>query len=340
LADVVDRFGLLYALQQAGRGIAHQPIKALAFAQAVIEQLRKERPLSSERSQAPERLVPWHGLWAQAHVLAALSRMWTKDFTQARASLLVAYRSFGRVGDETGLAIAELTEAQRRAFTHDGNSALALAARARMTFERRGLDDLAARAMVAEGLSYFELGRQEDAVRAYRAALPVFERYGLWSNYVGALNSIGTSLTKLGRPDEARREYARALRRFSKEADRYWIGYLRTGLAETMFASGRYGEAAVSAARAAQVFRELDLRANALIANLLEIESWARHGSIARARHRLDLFLTDVRREQGLDPSVTRDLARVLSGADPDFEKLASLRRYVEEVLQAGAGAK
>lgn len=340
LAEVANRFGLLYALQEAGRGIAQQPINALGFAQVVMRRLRDEQPSPAERTGLPERLVPWSGLWAQAHVLASLACMWTKDFSQARSSLLAAYRSFARTGDETGLAIVELTEAQRRAFTHEGRAALALAQRARTTFEGRGLDDLAARAMVAEGLAFSALGRQEEAVLAYREALPVFERYGLWSNYVGALNSIGTSLTTLGRPDEARREYARALRRFSRETDRYWIGFLRTGLAETLFAARRYQEAALSASRAAQVFRDLRLQANALIATLLEIESWARHGSTSRARHRLELFWTEVQREPILDPSVMRDLAGALAGQNPDFEKLALLRGQVEEVLLSRVGTK
>jgi tetratricopeptide (TPR) repeat protein len=333
LADAAHRFGLLYALQEAGRRIAQQPINALGFAQAVMRWLGDEQPSRAERNGIPERLVPWSGLWAQAHVLASLACMWTKDFSQARSSLLTAYRSFAQTGDETGMAIVELTEAQRRAFTHEGSTALALAERARTTFESRGLDDLAARAMVAEGLAYSALDRQEEAVLAYRGALPVFERYGLWSNYVGALNSIGTCLTKLSRLDEARREYARAFRRFSRETDRYWIGFLRTGLAETLFAARRYQEAAVSASRAAQAFRDLGLRANALIATLLEVESWARHGSMGRARHRLELFWTEVQSEQLLDPSVMRDLAGALAGRNPDFERIALLRAQVEEVL-------
>lgn len=326
-----DRLGLLYELQEAGRTIAHDPLKAGAFAQLVLNKL-ENHPRTARRTPA-EVSVPWNVLRAQAHVLVALSCMWTKEFTQAGAHLLLANRLFGHAGDNTGVAIVELTEAQRRAFTHDGRTALVLARRARATFEAYGLEDLAARAMVAEGLAHFALNQQEDAVRSYRAALPVFERYELWSNYVGALNSIGTSLVRLGRADEARREYARALRRFSRDTQLYWLGFLRTGLAETLLAAGRCAEAAVAAARAATILRELGLGANALIAALLEIESWARHGNIDRARHRLELFFQSVTREHVLDTSVLQELHDALTGAHPDFERLAMIRHHAEEAL-------
>jgi len=330
LAETEERFALLYALQEAGRQIAENPLHALAFARATMRRLRNE---PSHASPA-ERVVPRRVLWAQTHVLTALACIWTKELAQARSHLIVAYRSFARAGgDETGLAIVELTEAQRRAFVHDAYGALVLSRRARLTFEARGLEDLAARARVAEAHGFFVLDQHEEALRACRQALPVFERYALWSNYVGALNSIATFLVKLGRLDEARREYARALRRFSRETHGYWLGYLRIGLAETLFAAGRYREAAVFAARAAEVFRSFGLSATALTASLLEMESWAQHGSLDRARHRLKLFLQEVR-GQALDPTVVQDIADALAGANPDFERLASLRQTIQELLQ------
>jgi tetratricopeptide (TPR) repeat protein len=332
LADTEQRFALLYALQEAGRQIAENPLRALEFAHSAIRRLRTEAPSGS--AVPAERVVPRLVLWAQAHVLAALACMWTKEFGEARSHLIIAYRSFARGGgDETGLAIVELTEAQRRGFVHEGRTALSLARRARATFEARGLEDLAARALVAEAHGFLDLDQYEEALRVCRQALPVFERYEIWSNYVGGLNSIATFLVKLGRLDEARQEYARALRRFSRETHGFWLGYLRIGLAETLFAAGRYREAALFAARAAEVFRSFALSATALTASLLEVESWARHGNLDRARHRLELFQQEIR-DQVLDPAVTRDIADALSGSNPDFERLASLRQAVQEILQ------
>jgi tetratricopeptide (TPR) repeat protein len=335
LSDGEHRFALLYALQQAGREIAEDPVGALGFARAVLERLDSEPAAPTGPPPAAERMVPQAVLLAQAHLLAAMACMWTKDFARARSSLVAAYRSFARGGgDETSLAHVELVEAQRRAFVHEGAGALILARRAQATFEARGLEDVAARAIGARGLAYSDLGREEEAVGCFRQALPVYERHELWSNYVGCLNSIATSLTSLGRVDEARREYARALRRFSQERHRYWLGYIRTGLAETLFAAGRYSEAAAASARAAQVFRACGLRANAYIATLLEIESRARGGSLERARHRLDLLERRISRDRALDPTVLHDLADALSGADLDFERLAALRLQAEDVLR------
>lgn len=336
-----DRFGLLYALQEAGLQIAENPLSAIDFARAAIAELQE--PLASAKGEAgdAEAAVPRLVLLAQANVLAALAFLWTKEFSEAGSHLVVAYRAFveGR-GDEASLALVEMTEAQRRAFVHDGATALALARRAGATFEDLGLEDSAARALVVEGLAHFALGQQEDAIRCYRKALPVFERQQLWSNYVGALNSIATSLTTLDRLDEARREYARALRRFSQDRHRYWLGYLRIGFAETLFAGARFAEAAVSASRAARVFANAGLRVNSLIATLLEVECWARSGSISRAQHRLDLFWSDVERDRALDRAVVRELEEALSGANPDYQRLSNLREQIGETLRQRLKAK
>jgi len=272
---------------------------------------------------------------------SAMACMWTRDFSRARSRLVLAYRDFARGGGgEIDLALVESVEAQRRAFANEGAGALVLARRAQTTFEELGVDDLAARAIGARGLAFSTLGREEDAVRCFREALPVYERHELWSNYVGCLNSIATSLNRLGRVDEARREYARALRRFSQERHRSLLGYLRIGLAETLFGAGRFSQASVAAARAAQVFRDAGMRATGYIATLLEIESRVRQGSLDRARHRLDLLRREISRDPTLDPSVIREIADALSVADPDMERLGTLRLQIEELIARSAREK
>lgn len=340
LGQAEQRYALLYALQQAGREIAEDPVRVSVFAEAVLRNVRSEAVARRPLEEA-DQLVPLPVIRGQAHLLSAMACMWTRDFSRARSSLVLAYRAFARGGGgELDLAHVELVEAQRRAFGNEGAAALVLARRAQTTFEELGLDDFAARAIGAQGLAYSTLGREEDAVRCFREALPVYERHELWSNYVGCLNSIATSLTSLGRVDEARRDYARALRRFSQERHRYWLGYLRIGLAETLFAAGRFSEASASSARAAQVFRDAGMRANAHIATLLEIESRARQGSLDRARHRLDLLRREISRDRTLDPSAIGEIADALSAADPDMERLNTLRLQLEELLAQAAREK
>ncbi len=337
LGDSSQRLGLLYALQESGRRIAESPERASHFASAAISRLESSSR-SAYSDTVPEAIAPWFLLWGQAHVLAAQGHLWTKNFKRAGSSLRVAYRAFGKIGDETSLAITELNESQRRSFVGLGQTALVLAARARKTFEERGLDDLAARAMVAEGLAYFDLEQHEQAVAAYRTSLPVFERYALWSNFVGATNSIATSLVQLGRLDEARREYARALRRFSREDHRSWQGFLRIGIAEILFAAGRFRDAARSAAAAGKVFADCGLRANALIVWLLEIECWARCGDMVRSQNRLDAFLRASQAEQAIDRTVRRKMESALAGARPNLDQLAKLRsRLGDELLRSSA---
>jgi len=261
--------------------------------------------------------------------------LWLKEFAQARPHVIVAYRSFARAdAQDVSFALVEHFESQRRSLTGEGRTALVLARRARETFEDLGMEDYTARTMVAEGLAQWAMENHEDAVRAYRSALPIFERQGLWSNYIGALNSIATSLTRLGRFDEARREYARALRRFSAEQHRYWLGYLRIGFAEALFAAERFSEAAVAASRAETVFAQAGQRAHQLISLLLEVESWARAGDLGRARQRLDLFRREVERDHALDPAVQKELVAALSGANPDYQTISTLRRRIDELLE------
>jgi tetratricopeptide (TPR) repeat protein len=330
-----QRFALLYALKESARRIAEGPLSALEFAGAALQRLRRE---ASDRESPAEQMVPWSALWVQAHVLAAQAHLWTKQFQKSRAHLVTAYRALARGdGDETSFAYIELIESQRRFFSGEPDAALALASRARHTFDSYGLEDLAARATVAEGLALRGLGRFEDAVQRYRLALPVFERYELWSNYVGALNSLGTALHQLGRLDEARREYARALRRFSREQHRSWLGYLQYGLAEVLFSGRRFRHAAMSLSRAARYFADVGLRASALLAKLHEIESWARHGDVPRARHRLELFVNELAKDRTLDRTVALQLAQALSGEHPDFERIGILRQEAEQQIQRRA---
>jgi tetratricopeptide (TPR) repeat protein len=331
------RFALLYALQEAGRQSAENPIRIKDFARQAIDWLRRQR--SAGESDAAERMVPKLTLRAHAHMLLAIASLWTKEFSRARSHLVVAYRSFGPSAQETSLALVELNEAQRRALTGEGPSALALAKRARETFEAQGMEDYAARARAAEGLAHIMLKEPEEALEALRSALPVFERHGLWSNYVGTLNNAATFLTSLGRFEEARRDYARALRRLSREEHRYWIGYLRVGFAEALFAAGRFDEAAAAASRAGIVFEEAGLRAHHLIAMLLEVESWARHGSLERARRRLEIFWKEIARDQALDSTVLRELGDALSGANPDYQAISGLRRQIDDMLRQRYGS-
>jgi tetratricopeptide (TPR) repeat protein len=331
-----QRFGLLYALQEAGRRSAENPFAARRLAVRTVRWLRDGRNAArSDEWESAERLVPALVLRAQSRLLQGVACLWNKDYSEARTHFAAAYRSFARGGaDVTSLAAVELAESQRRGLAGEGAAALTLARRARQTFEEIGLEDYAARGMVAEGLALSALGRPREAVTCYRDALPVFEKYGLWSNSVGALNSAATALLKIGELDAARREFARALRRFSRESHRYWLGYLRTGLAEVLFAAGHYAEGAVSAARAARIFEEGGLRALMFIAMLLEVECWARSGNLQRARHRLELFWTKIERDGALDRVVVQKLEAALTGADPTYERLSSLRRQVNDLIQ------
>jgi tetratricopeptide (TPR) repeat protein len=328
LSDTRARFGLLYALQDAGRRVGEGTARASALADAAIRNLRQKRLHRDGEAAAPLLM-----LWAQAHVLAGQCLLWSKNFERAGVHLRSAYRAFGRLGDETGLAIVELNEAQRRALAHDGESALVLARRARATFADLTLEDLAARALVAEGLAYFELDRQEDAVGRYREALPIFQRCELWGNWIGTLNSLATSLNRIGRFDEARSEYARALRRFSTREHRAWRGFLLDGLAEVLFRAGKYRDAAAAYGRAARAYADSGLIAHALMISAAEVESWIKAGEPGRARDRLELIRAAVARETRLEKTVLNDVRAALASATLGENEFSACRRQLQSAL-------
>ncbi len=322
-----DRFALLYALQEAGPRIAESPVRTLRLAEAALERLRRDA--AEQRSGDADAVVPRLAIVAQAHTLAGQACNWTSEFLRAGSHLRIAYRSFSEIGDEIGLATVEHLESQRRFFLERPQEALTLALRARRTFHALGLEDMRARSSVAVGIALYRLGGHEKALRIFREAAAVFEKRALWSNYINCLNNIGACLQQTGRLDEARQEYARALRRFPRNEARS-LAFLRHGLAEVLFCAGRYREAALSVSRAVRLYAGLNLSARALTASLLEIESWARSGDLARARHRLEIFQIEVRRHGGLDPAITAEIERALSGAHPDFARVAELRRQAQ----------
>ncbi len=333
LSDLTVRFALLYALQEAGLEIAESPMRALGLALAALDRLQGE--VAGDPMTPAERILPLRTLAAQAHLLAGQGRNWTGELEQARGHFEQAYRAFGEsTGDDLSLAIVELYESQRRAFAGDPKAGLSLARRARATFEELELEDYAARARVAEGISLSKLGRESEALEAFQSAVPVFQKRELWSNYVGAVNAVGACLARQGRLDEARREYARALQSVSRDRHAAWVGYIRNGLALVLFQAGNYRAAALAFLQVSRLFRDLGNIANALTASLYEIESWAACGQLARAAQRFEIFRTEVARHDALDPVIVRQLEAALSGNDPDLEEVAKLRDSAGQMMR------
>ncbi len=331
LEEPAQRFALYYALQESARRITESPHQALEFAEAVLG-APKPSVLSAASRQA-EAMLPWLDVRGQANLLAAQANLWHKEYEAARAHLTAAYHDLARGGDETALAVVEMTESQRRSFLGEGLHALALARRARATFEERGLEDFKARAAVAEGLALSVLADFDAAISAYREALPVFERLELWSNYVAALNSLATALYRSGRLDEARREFARVLRRLSHERHRSVLGYLRHGLGDILFSAERFREAALSFDRAAQLYEESDLRASSLTATLAAAESWARSNSPELAGERLDRVARDLTGDRALEQSVRQAISGAIARTTAEVNGIASLRQQVKLIL-------
>lgn len=336
LGDPAARYLLLYGLDEACRRLSDAPGRFLRLAEAVLERLEVEdRPSRSLASDA-ELLVPIATLVGQAHQLAGQAANWTGEIEKARVHLEASYKSFPHEtdSDEIRLAITEFDESQRRTFARLSSQAVALAKRARETFERFGMDDFSARALVGQGLALSEVHDFEGSLPLFRSALPVFEKLQLWKNYISVLSNIGTSLARLGRLEEARREYARSLRRVSRDQHPALLAFLRVGLARVLFFGGQYADAAKSFLQAATLFRELEQIGDLLSANLWEIESWARSGDTTRARHRLEIFRASVARVQALDPFIGNQLEDALSGRDPDLERIAELRERAETTLR------
>jgi tetratricopeptide (TPR) repeat protein len=334
-ADPATRYLVLYALEEAMSRTSETPAAFLRFAEEVLARaLPQAAPRTEERSEA-ERIVPMSTVAGQAHLLAGQAANWTGELEKARSHLETAYRSFpgDGVNDEIRLALTEYQESQRRSFAGRPGEGLALARRARSTFDELGLEDYAVRSRVAEGIALSGLGRDEEATGHFRAAIGIFERERLWKNYLSAINSLGVSLVRLGRLDDARREYSRALRKLSREKHASLLAFTRLGLAEVLESAGRHADAAKSFQQAARAFDAVGLAGDAVTASLREIESWARSGDTARALHRLGIFRATVERLGALDPFIVSQLEDAVSGSS-GFERLGELCRNAEDTIR------
>ena len=335
-ADPAARYLVLYVLEEAMSRTSENPAAFLRFAEEVIARTLTESELDWEERSDAERIVPAATIAGQAHMLAGQASNWTGELERARLHLESAYRSFpgDGVSDEIRLALTEYQESQRRSFADRPAEGLALARRARSTFEELGLEDYAVRARVAEGIALSGLGRDEEATGYYRAAVRIFEREKLWKNYVSAINSLGVSLVRLGRLDEARRQYSRALRKLSQERHPSLLAFTRLGLAEVLESAGRHADAAKSFLQTARAFDALDLAGDGLTASLREIENWARSGDTTRALHRLGIFRSNVERLGALDPFIVSQIEDAVSGRSAGFERLGELCRDAEETIR------
>ena len=332
LAQPAARYRLLHALDEMASRLVDEPATCLRFAEKTLDKLQSEP--SSNGSQEAEIMVPLAVLLGQAHLLAGQTSNWTGALEKGCEHLEAAHRFFSESGDQIRMALTEYHESQRRSFAGRPAEGLALVRRAIRTLQRYDLEDWVARARAAEGIALSLLGRDEEAVACFRAVTPVFETQGLWKNYVSAVNSLGTSLGQLGRLAEARREYSRALKVVSRSKYPALLAFTRHGLASLLFFSGRYAEAAKAFGQAGAIFQDLHQIGDALLSWLFEIESWARGGDIARALHRLVIFRAEVDRREALDPFIVGQLGEALSGRNPDFERVAELRRRAEEMLR------
>ncbi len=341
-ADPATRYLLLYALEEAASRTSEIPASCLRFAEEVLARTFREAGQGAGVRSDAETIVPMTTIAGQAHLLAGQAANWTGELERARVHLEAAYRSFpgDGVNEEIRLALTEYQESQRRSFAERPGEGLALARRARSTFDELGLEHYAARARVAEGIALSGLGRDEEATGHFRAAVRIFERERLWKNYLSAINSLGVSLVRLGRLDEARREYSRALRKLSQERHPSLLAFTRLGLAEVLESAGRHADAAKSFLQAARAFDALGLAGDGLTASLKEIENWARSGDTARALHRLGIFRATVTRLGALDPFIVSQIEDAVSGRASGFERLGELRRNAQDTIREAMRSK
>jgi tetratricopeptide (TPR) repeat protein len=235
---------------------------------------------------------------------------------------------------ESSFAEVELNESQRRTFSERPSEGLLLARRAAGTFGELGLADFVARSRVAEGLALSYLNRDEEAVKAYEAALAAFERLSLWNGWLSALNNLTGSLVALGRGDAARRELARALKKTSRAERPALHAYLLQNLGLLLLDADRPAEARRSFRSAAELFAtEGDLAAFAT-SSLCEVEALARAGRFREARERLD----EVRSRTAPPPSSRR--SRRAARGSQRLEAFAAARDEARGVLRITSGRK
>lgn len=334
LSEPTDRYTIGYALEEAVSRMVEGPARWLRFAEASRTRLAAE-PKSRRSTSVADSAYPLADLVGRAHLLSGIARNWTGEFERGGRDLLLAYRAFSRgTASEVDLARVELAEATRRSFVERAPEGLVLASRAARTFAEFGIADEEARALAVKGLALSRHGRGEEALLAYREALPALERLGLWNAYASTLQNVGATLMHLGRLGEARREYARALRKVSRTERPAVHAFIRQNLARTQFEAGEFAQAASGFGSATSLFEQQGAMADALLALLFQIESFARAGAGVKARFFMAGFKRRVQELDALDASTLKELDAALSGRNPDLASLVRLRDEVEETLR------
>lgn len=334
LSEPTDRYTVGYALEEAGSRMVEGPARWLRFAEAAKTRLAAE-PKSRRSASVADWAYPLADLAGRAHLLAGIARNWTGEFERGGRDLLLAYRAFARgTASEVDLARVELAEATRRSFVERAPEGLVLAWRAARTFADFGIADEEARALAVKGLALSRQGRGEEALLAYREALPALERLGLWNAWVSTLQNVGATLMHLGRLGEAGREYARALRKVSRTERPAVHTFIRQNLARLQFEAGEFAQAASGFGSAASLFERQGAMADALISLLFQIESFARAGAFVKARLLMAGFRRRVQELDVLDASTLKELDAALSGRNPDLASLVRLRDEVEETFR------
>ena len=209
-------------------------------------------------------------LLAQAqHALAALyDTDLESEIAEAQAWAESAARNYDAVGDLYGKARAQAIEAYTRfelasspqspaAGTDALRSAQQGFASARAVLEpivsfhaRRGEKGDQASALNTMGLSYYEEGANEKAIRTFQQALVLYEQLGDSLGRAKLLHNIALAESDLGRLDAAAARYAQVLQLITLQDDPYGYTYVLIANGVASWASGhvdtalqRFGEA-------------------------------------------------------------------------------------------------
>lgn len=339
-SELRDRYGLGFALEEAPRRVSEGAARYRPLADLSLERLDREpvRPfhrIPLDDMTEAEFACPLAEVAARAFLLDGVICNWTGEYDRGGRSFLRAWKGFADAAtSELPLAIVELHESQRRAFSGDPAGGLILARRSLATCEEMNSEIDAARARFAIGVALGLLDRNEEALEPLRRAADDLAASGNWSAYGSAINCLGSSLLELGRLDDARREYARALQIMAKEDRPGNRAFLMQSLGRLMFWSGDYRRAAATFRTAAELFGKLGMVSDEAVLGLHLAECLARMGKTQAAR----TCIQDVEEKLGhfpsLDPAILRELRVQLSGEKPDFEVISALRDRAEEAIR------
>ncbi|HTF26659.1 MAG TPA: tetratricopeptide repeat protein [Candidatus Limnocylindria bacterium] len=220
------------------------------------------------------------------------------DLPGARKNFGAALATYGEIGDQNGVALAQI-----------------------------GLGDV-----------FLTMGKHSEAKEMYESSLEICRQLGSRGRQAAALEGAGNAQRMEGDVERAQKRYREAISILEEVGDKSEQAHIRLHLAELLLDEGKGGEAEIVARQSASVFGETRAGRYLVEANLLLSNALAAQGRNAEARISIEQVtkaaIDSHNRRLELKAAVTA--ARIQAASDSASDVVKSVKRLHKIISDAG----